>query len=69
MNYPVVTHEKHRIKLEDIQKTRYDDSRGELFKYLMSSINPFSKYILEEVKTVEEVKSAEKAWVLDQSIF
>lgn len=31
----------------------------------MSSINPFSKYILEEVKTEEENKAAEKAWILD----
>ena len=53
-NYPVVTHEKHRIRMEDIAEidTKSESTdptqKGGLFKQLMASINPFSKYILDE---------------------
>jgi hypothetical protein len=35
----------------------------------MSSINPFSQYLLEEVKYDKEAKSEEKAWILDEGLF
>ena len=50
-NLPVVTHEKHRIKLDDIAATNEKEEEkdtGHLFKQLMASINPFSTFIVEE---------------------
>ncbi len=49
-NLPVVTHEKHRIKMEDIAEMSPEENKGDLFKQLMASINPFSKYVIEECK-------------------
>jgi hypothetical protein len=50
---PVVTNEKHRIKLEDIASMRGTEEEekanpGTLFKQLMASINPFASYVIEE---------------------
>lgn len=45
---PVVNQEKHRIKLEEIAQIKEEAAPGQLFKDLMSSINPFSKYVIEE---------------------
>ncbi len=49
-NLPVVTHEKHRIKMEDIAEMPPEENKGDLFKQLMASINPFSKFVIEECK-------------------
>jgi len=67
-----VTHEKHRVKLEEIQKQK--DDGPELFKQLMASINPFSKYFLDEImlKAAEDKEFENiphKPWVLEESLF
>lgn len=73
---PVVTHEKHRIRLEDIAHTKYEEEKtnpGHLFKQLMASINPFASYVIEEAQ--QRAKSGnvsaeqEKLWTLEQSLF
>ena len=73
-NYPVVTHETHRVKLDKIgafeideheqsspslfssdepQEQKVSESKGkpvsELFVTLMSSINPFAKFVIQEI--------------------
>jgi hypothetical protein len=65
-NLPVVTHEKHRIKMEDIAEMPPEENKGDLFKQLMASINPFSKYVIEECKQPGE---EELPWKLEPAIF
>jgi hypothetical protein len=65
---PVVTHEKHRIRMEEIASMNFDEEEkqdpGYLFKQLMTSINPFAQYVIEECK-----QEAKKEWVLEESLF
>ena len=66
-----MSHEKHRIKLEDIANWDVRDEEkkdpGFLFKQLMASINPFASYVLQECK--EKRPESEKLWTLEESIF
>ena len=63
-NFPVVTHETHRVKLDKISDFDIDmraaggpleedeEERpppSELFIALMSSINPFAKFVIQEL--------------------
>ncbi|CDW82539.1 UNKNOWN [Stylonychia lemnae] len=71
-NLPVVTHDKHRIKMQEIADMEEEKEQGELFKQLTQSINPFSKYILEE--NIQQGKTSDiqpngKHWTLEESIF
>lgn len=65
-NLPVVTHEKHRIKMEHIAEMQPEQNQGDLFKQLMASINPFSKYVIDECQQQGE---EEKPWKLEPAIF
>lgn len=66
---PVVIHEKHRIRMEEIAQMNTDEEEkrepGYLFRQLMSSINPFAQYVLEECKQTE----VKKEWCLEESLF
>eukprot|EP00347_Sterkiella_histriomuscorum_P004157 403361538 len=70
-NLPVVTHEKHRIKMQaiaDMEEGENQEQSGQLFKQLMASINPFSKFIIEENLQQGQDLSV-KNWQLEDSIF
>jgi hypothetical protein len=69
-----VTLEKHRIKMEEIADLPKEESKGDLFKQVMASINPFSKYVIEEAEkgasdlgTLKEYSKSN--WVLEKEIF
>lgn len=83
-NYPVVTHETHRVKLDKIGEfaiasdtDKPGEEKGkpasELFVRLMSSINPFAQFVIQEIQTEnkdeESSSSFEKVWELDETIF
>jgi hypothetical protein len=62
-NFPVVTHETHRVKLDKIRDFDIDmqaasgpveekvekPPASELFVALMSSINPFARFVIQEL--------------------
>lgn len=84
-NYPVVTHETHRVKLDKIGEFNMaiNNEPGkapyELFETLMSSINPFAKFVIQEVMNAANADKegkdedlpgpADKLWELEESIF
>jgi len=67
----VVSHEKHRIRLEDIANWNVQEEEkqdpGFLVKQLMACINPFASYVLTECRDKNE--SLQKHWTLEESIF
>jgi len=66
----VVTHETHRVKLDKIGEFEMNATNEpeELFVTLMSSINPFAKFVIQEIMN-ENCSSADKLWELDEQIF
>ena len=67
---PVVSHEKHRIRMDEIaeMETIEEEKKdpGFLFKQLMASINPFASYVIDECKQEQDVG---KEWTLEESLF
>jgi len=50
--------------MDEIVTMKPEENKGDLFKLLMASINPFAKFMIEE-----ETNDNSKPWMLEPSIF
>lgn len=50
--------------MDEIVSMKPEENKGDLFKLLMASINPFAKFMMEE-----ESNPDQKLWMLEPSIF
>ncbi len=73
-DHPVTAFDKHRIILEEVVK----ESPQNVFSEMMSLINPFAKYVIEDPaqkkseekeEEEEEEKKASIDWEMEESIF
>lgn len=78
--YPVVTNESLKLKMETLGQIQLEseesvnglDAKQQVFSRLLTSINPFSQFILQELinsaDEAEREKVSEKTWELDEKI-
>ena len=60
--------------MEEIANLPQEESKGDLFKQVMASINPFSKYVIEEAEQTLAKggnlnESSKSNWILEKEIF
>ena len=72
--YPVVTNESLKLKMDTLGQCKIEseeivnglDAKQQVFSQLLTSINPFAQFILQELMSQSD--ASEKCWELDEKI-
>ena len=76
--YPVVTNESQKLKMEVISEIKDDgvdvegmNCKQQLYSRLLTSINPFAQFVIREQIELKDnfARKSKKHWVLDEAIF
>ena len=76
--YPVVTNESQKLKMEVISEIKDDgvvvdgmNCKQQLYSRLLTSINPFAQFVIREQIELGDnyARKSKKHWVLDEAIF